>query len=442
MSHRQLHEAASAHPQPCMQLTAVTPRRTHRGALRRLSTYRTISGSSPWPSKHPSSTRLATFVAGLPWVSTLRYAHSISDMTDEPAAIACSIPQTTDENPEVATSQQVSELVDPAIGCEAKAKIEGIESSTARISTPHTQTSQHFRHDSTSYDVLGRTADDSQEHPSVCSHVTNPHEDRDLERGEPYIPPSMLASHAADPVTDQPRTERPIAPGRFVLASREIFEKELKGSVPTVCDPSLIDGLRYLAGDNGDQIYRRYALGCGQRKQHGWFVEEVFNKITTASSRQDVWWLTGYFAVFLQHVISRWVHGGHRKHFQTMFCMDTAVYLLQNIGDPSDRWINDTLKNSLGLDPLFFDEHLALVYDGTLLNPRAGGCARHILCPRAWHVLAVLSDEQVMHFSSLETFPATDSVALVCVSFQRTDTDSCKSGRSQSEAIIANHRKS
>jgi hypothetical protein len=96
--------------------------------------------------------------------------------------------------------------------------------------------------------------------------------------------------------------------------------------------------------------------------------------------------------------------------------MDPAVYLLQNVGDPSDRWINDTLVKSLGLDPQFFDEYLGLVYDGSLVNPKARGNAGRQLCPRARHVWAVLSDEQVMRFNSLETLPATDSAAPVFVS--------------------------
>jgi hypothetical protein len=367
--------------------------------------------------------------------------HSTPDMTDEPAASPCSIHQTTDENLQDATGQQIPEVelesirteiaeqcrpappfVDPAIRCEAKAEIEGIESSATRESTPHAQSSQHFRHDSTLYDVLERTADDSQRHPNVCSHVTNPLEDRDLERGDPFVPPSVLSESQPEHQESFPSAANGSMRYWAPVLGREI--KLLKDLLMTERDQLLIDSLRSIAGDSGEEIYRRHALGYGHRKRYGWFVEATFNKISADSSNQDVWWLNAFYAIFWQHLISRWIHGGHRKHFETRFCMETAVYLLQNIGDPSDRWINDTLKKSLGLDPQFFHEHLALVYDGGLITR---GEARPQLCPRAWHIWAVLSDEQVMTFSSLETFPATDSAALECASFQRTDTDSCKS---------------
>jgi hypothetical protein len=160
--------------------------------------------------------------------------------------------------------------------------------------------------------------------------------------------------------------------------------------------------------------------------------------ITTVSSSKDVWWLTRASAIFLQHLASRWVHAGHRKHFQTMFCMNTAVYLLQNIGNPSDRWLDDTLKKRLGLDPQFFNEHLAFVYDGNLGGPKVQGDDQRQRSPRAWHVWAFPSDGQLLRFCPSTTFSATDSAALMCISFQRTDTDSCKLARSQSEATIAN----
>lgn len=387
-------------------------------------------------------------------------------MADGPAASACSMPQTTDGNDENTSNHQVPELgselieagitgqsrlesqtVDPASSCEAKAKIKGIESPTSGESTPDAQASQHLSHDPRSYGVLRPIPDDSQEHPGGCAHVTNPYEERDLERGEPCMPPPNLSSEAAHPIQDQsqPDNQEIISTGvtDYILSLLEPYANDFGRSLFwTEHDQSLIDSLRSIAGQSGEEIYRRYALGYGTHRRHGWFVNEAFDKITTASSSKDMWWLTGYLAVFIQHLVSRWVHGGHRKYFQTMFCMDTAVYLLQNIGDPSDRWINDTLGKSLGLDPQFFDEHLALVYDGSLVSPRALGDAPRQLCPRAWHVWAVSSDEQVMRFSSLETFAASDKAVPVCVSFQRTDTDSCKSKTIQPEAAIANQRQS
>jgi hypothetical protein len=99
--------------------------------------------------------------------------HSTPHMADEPAASACPMPQTTDEDLEDATGQRVSELelestrtdiveqcrpaspsVDPTTSCEAKTKIDGIKSSAKADPTPQAQNSQDFSHGSTSYDIL------------------------------------------------------------------------------------------------------------------------------------------------------------------------------------------------------------------------------------------------------------------------------------------------
>jgi hypothetical protein len=70
----------------------------------------------------------------------------------------------------------------------------------------------------------------------------------------------------------------------------------------------------------------------GNRKRRGWGLDETLNKITMASSKQDVWWLTGLFAVTLQRLISRWAHGGHRKHFQTHILHGSSCI------SPAKRW--------------------------------------------------------------------------------------------------------
>lgn len=129
-------------------------------------------------------------------------------MADKHAASACSMPQTTNRNFENTPNHQVPELkpasieaddteqirleshtIDPASRCKGKAKIEGIESSTSSESTPDAQTSQHLPHDPRSHDALRPTINNSQERSSGCLHVTNPHEERDLERGEPRMRP-------------------------------------------------------------------------------------------------------------------------------------------------------------------------------------------------------------------------------------------------------------
>jgi hypothetical protein len=387
-------------------------------------------------------------------------------MADEPATNASSVSQRNDGNPEDTFNYQVpeigSELIGteiaeqsclappteaPTVSCEAKAKIENIESSTSSEPGPYAQTSQHLRHDLRSHNVLERVVDDPQGHPRVCSHVTSPHEERDLERGELPMPLPVSHSQSVDQVqygsqTEPQGTRAPTAPGLILLPTLILFQNWLRGPLPTEHDQSLINSLRSIAGNEGEETYRRYALGYGHRKRHGYFVQKAFERITMASSSQDVWWLTGAFAIFLQHLASRWVHGGCRKHFQTRFCEKTAIYLLQNVGDPSSRWLNDTLKESLGLNPQFFNEHLVLVYDGNMVGPKAQGDALRQLYPRAWHVWAVLSDNQVLLFNSLRTFPAIDNAALVCISFQRTDTDSCEFARSQSEATVANQQQS
>ena len=206
----------------------------------------------------------------------------------------------------------------------------------------------------------------------------------------------------------------------------EIFKSVATGALPTEGEQSFIDNLRSIAGDNGEEIYRKYAMGYGCRKRYGWFVEAILNKIATASSTQHEGWFVRGSAVLWQHIISRWVHSGPRKCFQTSFCGKTAVYLLQNIGDPTERWLDDTLGKSLGMSARFFDEHLALVYDGSQLRPGADGDTHQQVLPRAWHIWATFSDQQILRFNSLTTVPASSSAAPMHISFQRTDTDSCK----------------
>jgi hypothetical protein len=187
-------------------------------------------------------------------------------MADEHAASARSMPQTTNSNFENTSNHQVPELepasieaevtgqlhldshtVDPASRCKGKAKFEGIESSTSSESTPDAQTSQHLPHDPGSHDALRPTTDNSQERSSGCSHVANPHEERDLERGEPRMPPP-------DDYDMPPVIAAMLARRVFLPTLLKYNEFRLGASSPTEHEQSLIDSLRSIAGNNGEDI--------------------------------------------------------------------------------------------------------------------------------------------------------------------------------------------
>jgi len=279
-----------------------------------------------------------------------------------------------------------------------------------------------------------RIVEESHEHPNFTSNEALSYQQRDLERAEPIVPCLVVSSGAPDQTQNRSRTE--LSEGRDSMSTGynrllRTIRRLIRATSGTSQDEQnelLIDCLRSIAGANGEEIYRKYAMGYGRRRCYGWFVEAIFDKIVTAASTQHNGWFVGGSAILLQHLISRWVHTCHRKYFQTMFCDKTAVYLLQNIGDPSDRWLHDTLRKNLGMNPQFLDEHLALVYDGSRHRPTAGGNTYQQFCPRAWHIWATFSDQQMLQFNSLSTPPPSTSAALMYISFQRTDTDSCKLG--------------
>lgn len=289
-------------------------------------------------------------------------------------------------------------------------------------STRQTRSLQEARH------VPG-VIDESHELQAITSNEASSHQERDLERAEPIVPSSIVSSGTGDQTWNRPRTElcegRDLVPKEYNYSSR-LIRRTVSGKPLAEQYQSLIDCLRSIAGPNGEEIYRKYAMRYGRRKRYDWFVEAIFNKIATAPSTQHERWFVGSFAILLQHLISRWVHSGHRKCFQTSFCDKTAVYLLQNIGDPSDRWLNDTFRKSLGMNPRFLDEHLALVYDGSRLGSRVDGDTHQQVCLRTWHIWATFSDRQILRFNSLTTLPPSSEAALMYISFQRTDTDSCK----------------
>lgn len=347
-------------------------------------------------------------------------------MTIEPAASASSIPRRSDDRPENNTNDQIpnadvaiaatgsgaqahpaAPAVTPEGHREAELRAEGI--STFMESVRHTQSLQEAHHGP-------RDVGELHELSTFTSGNANSHQERDLERAE-------------TPSIDFPETMEKARKRRTRKVSKrfsQFLAAVVTGIPPIEDNQSLIDNLRSIVGDNGEEIYRKYAMGYGRRKRYGWFVEAAFNKIATASSTHHNRWFVGDSAVLLQHIISRWTHSGHRKCFQTSFCDKTAVYLLQNIGDPSDRWLDDTLWKSLGMSPRFLDEHLALVYDGSPLRSSGDVDTHQQVCPHTWHIWATSSGQQILPFNFSTTLPPSSSAALMYLSFQRTDTDSCK----------------
>lgn len=178
----------------------------------------------------------------------------------------------------------------------------------------------------------------------------------------------------------------------------------------------------------GEKKYREYKMGFGDAVHHNFLVKLAIEKIAIFSSSRQTWWLLKYITTILQHLVSRWVHSGYRKHFQTFhpgLHDGTAVHLMQNVGDPSDRWISKTLKKSLGLDPIFLAEHLAIVYDGSWARLNSNS-SKTLRCTSAWHVRAVLSDQPMLQFGPWSTSAPSERAKLATVSFQQTDKGSCK----------------
>lgn len=359
-------------------------------------------------------------------------------MATEPAASARSLPQRSGEssingqipNLEVGVaatgSGEQAHLAPPAVTFEDEYEAGPRATSISSFVDPtrQAQSLQEARH------VPG-VVDRSHEPPATNLNEASSYQERDLERAEPIVSSSIVSSGTWGQTRTPPRTEPFEAGDPILTAYNQSFG--LLGAILNT-EPlaaqyrSLIDSLRSIAGANGEEIYRKYAMGFGRRKRYGWFVEATLNKIAMLSSNQHKGWFVGGSAILLQHLISRWVHSGHRKCFQTSFCDKTAVYLLQNIGDPSDRWLGDTLRKNLGMNPRFLDEHLALVYDGSRFGSRVDGDANQQVCPRTWHIWATFSDQRILRFNSLTALPPSSDVALIYISFQRTDTDSCKSG--------------
>lgn len=155
----------------------------------------------------------------------------------------------------------------------------------------------------------------------------------------------------------------------------------------------------------------------------------IISSIATQSSSRETWRPVRHLATVSQHMVSRWVHSGYRKHFEKFhphLYDGTAVHLLQNIGNPSDRWVDETLRKNLGLDPVFLLEHLALICDGTWPKPSLSSSKRS-QCTSACHVRAVLSDQPMLQFGPWSTSAPLEMAGVAIISFQQTKQGSCES---------------
>ena len=198
------------------------------------------------------------------------------------------------------------------------------------------------------------------------------------------------------------------------------------GSSAAALEPSLVQSLKSTLGESK---YRQYAMGCGRTTHHSFLLKKAVGNIAIWSSSEETWWPLRYVARILQHLVSRWVHSGFRKHFETFHPRlhdGTAVHLLQNIGNPSDYWISETLKEQLGLDTVFLSEYLALIYDG-IWPMRVPGSPELLRCGSAWHVRATLSDQPMLQFCSWSATEPLEKARLACISFQQTSQGSCES---------------
>lgn len=260
------------------------------------------------------------------------------------------------------------------------------------------------------------TNENDDEHPrqhnELLRPTPNPQSNRDLEKGEP----SALVSL-----------------GSPASGSRDPEEGHVERTKPTVSEvPGQYHGLvQFLRLELGERKYREYVMGCGDAVHRSFLVRNFTDKIATWSSSRETWRPVRSLATIVQHVVSRWVHSGYRKRFETLhphLYDGTAVHLLQNIGNPSDHWIDETLRGSLGLDPVFLLEHLALIRDGTLarLLPSSSSsqCSQ---CTSAWHVQAVLSDQPMLQFGPWSTTTPLEMAGVAIISFQQTKQGSCKS---------------
>lgn len=332
-------------------------------------------------------------------------------MTIEPATSASSIPQRSDDRLEDSIKDQIpnadvvitvtgsggqAHLAAPAVFPEGNPEAgPGAAGIPPSESIRQAQSLQEARH-------VPRVVDESHERPDGTSDEANSHQERDLERAGPTLPSSSVSSGAFSRIRQWLKTpeRREYVTAGYARLKR-LYRLMRSGKSLAEQNQSLINCLRSRAGVNGEETYRRYAMGFGRRKRYRRLVEATLNKIATASSNQRNGWFVEGSAILSQHLISRWAHSGFRKYFQTTFCNTTAVYLLQNLGDSSDRWLDDTLRSDLGLSPRFLDEHLALVYDGSRAGPTDDDDTQTQLVSGIWHICAVLSDQQILQFQSL-----------------------------------------
>lgn len=175
-------------------------------------------------------------------------------------------------------TQPTAPVVIPGCDYEAEPKATGISSFIESIR--RAQSSQETHHDP-------RDVGESHELSAVVPGEANFHQERDLERAEPIMPSSIVSSRTGGQTWKWPGAELfegtdSMSPGynRFFRHIRVIATGK---SLSEQTQP-LIDCLRSIAGANGEEIYRKYAMGYGRRKHYRWLVEAIFNKIVTASS--------------------------------------------------------------------------------------------------------------------------------------------------------------
>lgn len=244
--------------------------------------------------------------------------------------------------------------------------------------------------------------------PYLASNIQN---DRDLEMGEPSAPITPVS-----PVT---------------AGQNQGDEHRTTGVTSSKVTRPSDDLVHFLKSALSDRKYRECAMGYGDTVHNSFLVKRIIGKIATWSSNRLTWRPLRYLATVLQHLVSRWVHSGYRKHFETLhphLYDGTAVHLLQNIGGPSSRWIDEILKQSLGLDPLFLLEHIVLTCDGSRAGLVSSSTnSKRLQCTSAWHVRAILSDQPMLQFCSWSATEPLEKARLACISFQQTSQGSCES---------------
>lgn len=221
--------------------------------------------------------------------------------------------------------------------------------------------------------------------------------DRDLEKGEPErVPPvGLTATDEESPLDPQ------LEPASTTHARSSLFSQNLESIL-------------------GSRRCWRYSMGLSAQKDRG-FLEKAMlawiSSLVIAPSLDDdpththlhseVRPLFNFSAGLLSRLFSQWMHAGNRQHSKASTLSKTLpveMHMFQNIGDPFSRWVNARLHQELGLNALFFAEHLALVYDGDYAGLEVSSTNRCALTGRC-HVQGVLSELPWIRFRRPQSRP-------------------------------------